>query len=104
MVEIAYSDIDHIGDTRTRVYARFRVFQALRCAVGQIRTVNVSMRRDRRAGHPYRVTCTVTMVLRDGERIEVTAAGDWPYTAIQQAATRARRELDGKVTRCSPRL
>jgi V8-like Glu-specific endopeptidase len=43
----------------------------------------------------------VSAALRDGERIEVTATGDWPYAAIQQAATRAREQLDGKLTSCA---
>ena len=93
-MEIHYSDGDHIADGRTRAYAHYRVFEALRSAASQIRTVDVSMGRDRRAGNPHRVTCTVSAALRDGERIEVTATGDWPYAAIQQAATRARQQLD----------
>lgn len=59
------------------------------------------MGRDRRAGYPHRVTCTVSAALRDGERIEVTATGDWPYAAIQQAATRAREQLDAELTTCA---
>jgi hypothetical protein len=38
--------------------------------------------------------------LRDGHRIEVTADGDWPYAAIQQAAVLARQRLDEKVATC----
>jgi hypothetical protein len=47
------------------------------------------------------VTCTVRAELGDGERIAVTATGDWPYAAIQQAATQARQQLDGRVTSCA---
>ena len=100
-MEIRYSDRDHAGDGRTRAYAHYRVFEAFRCVASQIRTVDVSMGRDRRAGYPHRVTCTVSAALRDGERIEVTATGDWPYAAIQQAATRAREQLDEELTTCA---
>ena len=101
IVEIHYSDRDHIGDGRTRAYAHYRVFEAFRCVASQVRTVDVWMGRDRRAGYPVRVTCTVSAALRDGERIEVTATGDWPYAAIQQAATRARQQLDGTLMSCA---
>ena len=100
-MEIRYSDTDHAGDGRTRAYAHYRVFEAFRCVASHIRTVDVSMGRDRRASHQHRVTCTVSAALRDGERIEVTATGDWPYAAIQQAATRARQQMDGKLTSCA---
>ena len=100
-MEIRYSDRDHAGDGRTRAYAHYRVFEAFRCVASQIRTVDVSIGRDRRAGYPHRVTCTVSALLCDGERIEATATGDWPYAAIQQAATRAREQLDGEVTTCA---
>jgi ribosome-associated translation inhibitor RaiA len=100
-VEIRYSDRDHTGDGRIRAYAHYRVFEAFRCVASQIRTVDVSMGRDRRAGHPHRVTCTVRAELRDGEHIVVAATADWPYAAIQQAATRARRQLDGELTTCA---
>jgi hypothetical protein len=98
---IHYSDSDHVGDGRTRAYAHYRVFEAFRCVVSQIRTVDVVIGRDRRAGYPYRVTCTVRAEVADGEQIDVTATGDWPYAAIQQAATRARQQLDGKLTSCA---
>jgi len=101
IVEIDYSDRDHIGDGRTRAYAHYRVFEAFRCVASQIRTVDVLMGRDRRPGHPVRVTCRVTVTLRDGERIEVTATADWPYAAVQQAAKRARERLDEKLRSCA---
>ena len=100
-MEIHYSDRDGVGDGRARAYAQYRVFEAFRCVANEIRTVDVSMGRDRRAGHPHRVTCTVLAELRDGEQITVTAMGDWPYAAIQQAATRARQQLDGRITSCA---
>ena len=59
------------------------------------------MGRDRRAGHQDRVTCTVSAALRDGQRIEVTATGGWPYAAIQQAATQARQQMDGRLMSCA---
>ena len=100
-MEIRYSDGDHVGDRRTRAYAHYRVFDALRGVACQIRTVDVSLARDRRAGDPHRVTCTVRAELRDGEQIAVTAIGDWPYAAIQRAATEARQRVDGRVTSCA---
>lgn len=99
-MEIRYWDRNHAGDGRTRAYAQYRVFEAFRCAASQIRTVDVSMGRDRRAGYPHRVTCTVLASLHDGEQIEVTATGDWPYAAIQHAAARARQQLDERITSC----
>lgn len=102
-MEIHYSDRDHTGDSRTRAYAHYRVFEAFRCVTSQIRTVDVSMGRDRRAGHPHRVTCRVLAELQDGDQITVTATGDWPYAAIQQAATRARQQLDGRLASCANR-
>jgi hypothetical protein len=42
----------------------------------------------------------VVAELRDGEQIAVTATGDWPYAAIQRAATQAREQMDGKLTSC----
>lgn len=100
-MEIRYSDREHAGDGRTRAYAHYCVFEAFRCVASQIRTVDVSMGRDRRAGHPQRLTCTVRAGLCDGQEIVVTATGDWPYAAIQQAATRARQQLDGELTTCA---
>jgi hypothetical protein len=100
IVEIHYSDRDYVGDGRTRAYAQYRVFEAFRCVASRIRTVDVSIGRDRRAGHPHRVTCTVRAELRDGDHISVTATGDWPYAAIQQAATQARQQMDGRLTSC----
>ena len=100
-MDIRYSDEDHIGDGRTRNYAHYRVFEAFRCVASQIPTVDVSMRRDRRAGFPHRVLCTVSAALRDGKRIEATATGEWPYAAIQHAAARARQQLDGKSAACA---
>lgn len=100
-MEIHYSDRDRVGDGRARAYAQYRVFEAFRCVANEIRTVDVSMGRDRRARHPHRVTCTVLAELRDGEQIIATAMGDWPYAAIQQAATRARQQLDGRIRSCA---
>ena len=59
--------------------------------------MDVSLGRDRGGGYPLRVTCTVRAELDDGDSIAVTATGDWPYAAIQQAATQARQQLDGKL-------
>jgi hypothetical protein len=78
-MEIHYSDRDRVGDGRARAYAQYRVFEAFRCVASQVRTVDVSIGRDRGAGYPHRVTCTVLAELRDGEQITVTAMGDWPY-------------------------
>jgi hypothetical protein len=100
-VEIHYSDKDHVGDGRTRAYAHYRVFEAFRCVASQVRTVNVALGRDRRAGDALRVRCTVRAELEDAEPIAVTATGDWPYAAIQQAATQARQQLDGKLMSCA---
>jgi hypothetical protein len=77
------------------------VFEAFRCVASQIRTVDVALWRDRRDSHPHRVTCTVRAELESGRPIAVTATGDWPYAAIQQAATQARQQLDGTLTPCS---
>jgi hypothetical protein len=99
-VEIHYSDRDHIGDGRTRAYAHYRVFEAFRCVASHVRAVTVAVGRDRRGGYPFRVTCTVRADLRDGAQIAVIATGDWPYAAIQQAATQARHQMDGKFTSC----
>ena len=100
-MEIRYSDRDHSGDGRTRTYAHDRVFEAFRCVASHVGTVDVSMARDRRAGHPHRVTCTVRVELRDGEQIAVTATGDWPYAAIQRATAQAREQMDGTLTSCA---
>ena len=100
-MEIHYSDRHRVGDGRARAYAQYRVFEAFRCVASQVRTVDVSIGRDPGTGYPHRVTCTVLAELRDGERITVTAMGDWPYAAIQQAATRARQQLDGRLTSCA---
>ena len=99
-MEIHYSDRDHVGDGRTRAYAHYRVFEAFRCVANHVRTVDVAVRRDRRGGYPLRVTCMVRAELRDGEHISAMATGDWPYAAIQQAATQARQQMDGKLTSC----
>ena len=99
-MEIRYSDGNDTGNGRTRTYAHYCVFEAFRSVASQIRTVDVSMGRDRRAGYPHRVTCTVLAELRDGEQIAVTATGDWPYAAIQRAATQARQQMDGTLTSC----
>jgi hypothetical protein len=36
IVEIRYSDRDHIGDARTRAYTHYRVFEAFRSAASRI--------------------------------------------------------------------
>jgi hypothetical protein len=100
-VEIRYSDNDGVGDSRTRTYAHYRVFEAFRSVASHIRTVNVLMARDRRAGYPHRVTCTVLAELSDGAQIAVTATGDWPYAAIQRAAAQARQQMDARLTSCA---
>ena len=46
------------------------------------------------------MTCTVLAELKNGAQINVTAAGDWPYAAIQGAATQARQQMDGRLTSC----
>jgi hypothetical protein len=99
-VEIHYSDKDGVGDSRTRAYAHYRVFEAFRPVASYIRTVDIVIARDRRAGYPHRVTCTVLAELSDGAQIDVTAPGDWPYAAIQRAATQARQQMDGRLTSC----
>ena len=99
-MEIHYSDREHVGDGRTRVYAHYRVFEAFRCVANQVRTVDVAVGRDRRGGYPIRATCTVRAELRDGAHVSATATGDWPYAAIQQAATQARQQIDGKLMSC----
>ena len=99
-MDITYSDQERAADGRTRAYAQYRVFEAFRSVASEVRSIDVSIGRDRDAGSNDRITCTVLAYLRDGHRIEVTAGGDWPYAAIQQAAVRARRQLDDKVTSC----
>jgi hypothetical protein len=100
-VEIRYSDSDRVGDSRTRTYAHYRVFEAFRSVARHMRTVDVLMARDRRAGHPHRVRCTVLAEPSDGAQITVTATGDWPYAAIQRAATQARQRMDDRLTSCA---
>lgn len=100
-VEINYSDGDHVGDGRTRAYAHYRVFEEFRSVATHVRTVDVSIARDRRAGYPQRVTCMVVASLHDGAQIAATATGDWPYAAIQRAATQARRHIDRRFTACA---
>ena len=100
-VEIRYSDGDQVGDARTRAYAHYRVFEACRSVASHVRAVDVSMARDRRAGYPHRVTCTVVARLHDGAQIAVTAAGYWPYAAIQRAATQTRQHIDRRLASCA---
>ena len=100
-MEIRYLDTDHIGDERTRAYVHYRVFEAFRSVSGQIRTVDVSIGRDRRAGYPHRVICSVLAELHGGEQVAVTATGDWPYAAIQRAAVTARQHVDGRLSSCA---
>ena len=98
---ITYSDQEHAGDGRTRAYAQYRVFEAFLSVASEFRRIDVSIGRDRGPIGNGRVTCTVVAYLRDGHCIEVTAGGDWPYAAIQEAAVRARRRLDETVTSCT---
>ena len=99
-MDITYSDQEHAGDGRTRAYAQYRVFEAFRSVASEVGRIDVSIGRDRGAGISGRVTCTVVAYRRDGHRIEVSADGDWPYAAIQEAAVRARQRLDETVTSC----
>ena len=100
-MEISYSDQEHAGDGRTRAYAQYRVFEAFRSVASEVRRIDVSIGRARGpADVSGRVACTVVAHLRDGQHIEVTAGGDWPYAAIQDAAVRARQRLDETVTSC----
>ena len=100
-MEIKYSDHGHTGDRRTQTYAHYRVFEAFRSVASEVRKVDVTLARDRRAGQTDRVTCTVLAELHNGDQIAVTAVGDWPYAAIQRAALQARKQLDGKVESCT---
>ena len=100
-MHITYSDHDHTGDGRTKAYAHYRVFEAFRCVASEVQRIDVSLARDRRAGHGHRVTCTVRAQLRTGDQIAATATGDWPYAAIQRAAITARQQLDDKVASCT---
>ncbi len=100
-VNITYSDHDHTGDGRTKAYAHYRVFEAFRCVASEVQKIDVSIARDRRAGRPYRVTCTVCAQLRTGNQIAASATGDWPYAAIQRAAIKARQQLDDEGASCT---
>ena len=99
-MHITYSDHDHTGDGRTKAYAHYRVFEAFRCVASEVKRIDVSLARDRRAGRAHRVTCTVRAQLRAGDQIAATATGDWPYAAIQRAAIKARQQLDDKAASC----
>lgn len=100
-MEITYSDQDDTGDGRTKAYAHYRVFEAFRSVASEVQRVDVSVGRERRAGHARRVTCTVLAQLLNGDQIAATATGDWPYAAIQRAAVKARQELDDKLASCT---
>jgi hypothetical protein len=98
VVEIHHSDRDHVDDDRTRADPQCRAFDAFRSVASEIQAVEVALRRERRAGSPHRVTCTVRAEIDDGDHIAVIATGDWVYVAPQEDATRAGHQLDPTLT------
>ena len=77
------------------------MFEAFRSVASQIRTVDVSIGRNRRADHQHRVMCPVLAELRDGTPIAQRPHVTGRTPAIQRVATQARQQMDGSLTSCA---
>lgn len=82
-------------DGRTRAYVDYRVFEAFRSVVREIRSVTVSLTSTPRTDE-IGVTCTVRITFADGRSVVTTGAARWPYAAIDLALENASRLVQGR--------
>jgi putative sigma-54 modulation protein len=77
---------------QARIYAEYRLFDALSHVVdtARVRSASLELRRAKSKRHCGTVSCTVTVELNGGEVSRFRAAADHPYAAINRAVGRLR--------------
>jgi ribosome-associated translation inhibitor RaiA len=80
-------------DNRTRAYAEYRVFEALRRFGRRIQHVEIELRSTSPSSGSNRTAGTVTIRMMTGEVATAEAVADWPYAAIDRAVGRAAEQL-----------
>jgi ribosome-associated translation inhibitor RaiA len=85
-------------DNRTRAYAEYRVFEALRRFDRRIQRVEIELRSISPSSSSSQTTCTVTIRMVTGEVATAEAVADWPYAAIDRAVGGAAEHLGASPT------
>jgi ribosome-associated translation inhibitor RaiA len=80
-------------DNRTRAYAEYRVFEALRRFARCVQRVEIAMQSTSPSSNSGRTECTVTIRMITGEVATAEGVAAWPYAAIDRAVGRAAEQL-----------
>ena len=81
---------DESFDQQARVYAEYRLFDALSHVIDadQVRHARLVLRRPRHKRNGDGVSCEVILEIRDADVLRIRATGDHPYAAINRAMDR----------------
>jgi ribosome-associated translation inhibitor RaiA len=89
-MRISVTDIGRTCGRQTRAYAEYRIFSTVARFSQVVDEASVSLT----LKHPGSAArCVVSLTVRDGSRLEVSADGHHVYDAINRAAERTGREL-----------
>ena len=89
-VRIHVTDIGSVCGSQTRAYAEYRIFSSVARFSELVHEAHISLT-SRRAGGAAR--CVVSVTVRGGGRLRVSARGRRAYDAINRAAGRVYDEL-----------
>jgi len=81
---------DESFDQQARVYAEYRLFDALSHVIDadQVRHARLVLRRPTHKRNGDGVSCEVILEIRDADVLRIRATGDHPYAAINRAMDR----------------